>query len=133
MKRSVFLLMAGFIFLQGCDRPQGKLIDEILLSPKPELREPLDVTPIVLRYIPLGKDRQAVISELTAQGFEVGEFKQRKEGCAECDPLGIQGVDYPNGKSIVPSVYPDSIINLGFFFKQGKAVDISADYIQYAL
>jgi hypothetical protein len=124
--------MAGFIFLQGCDRPQGKLIDEILLSPKPELREPLDVTPIVLRYFPLGKDRQAVISELTAQGFEVKEFKQTKEGCAECDPLGIQGY-YGKSEYIFPFIFASSVISLGFFFKQGKAVDISADYIRYAL
>ena len=124
--------MAGFIFLQGCNRPQGKLIDEILLSPKPELREPLDVTPIVLRYFPLGKDRQAVISELTAQGFEVKEFKQTKEGCAECDPLGIQGY-YTNGKIIFPGFYEGSFISLGFFFKQGKTVDIDADYSRGAL
>ena len=124
VKKSVFLLMAGFIFLQGCVRAQGKIIEEIL-SAKAEPLKTLDVTPIVLRYFPLGKDRQAVISELTAQGFEFKEAKEKIKRCAECDPLVILG-SYPKRRLFFPEfgIYT-SYTSLRFGFKQGKAVYVS--------
>jgi len=128
VKKSVFLLMAGFIFLQGCVRAQGKIIEEIL-SAKAEPLKTLDVTPIVLRYFPLGKDRQAVMSELTAQGFEFKEAKEKIKRCAECDPLVILGsytkkrpIPYTKKGPIFSLFLPTSYISLGFGFKQGKLV-----------
>jgi len=121
------ILLAGFIFLQSCDRAQGKLIEEILSS-KPELFEPLDVTPIVLRYFPLGKDRQAVISELTAQGLEFEEAKEKIKGCAECDPLAISG-RHIKSRLVLPGFVKTSRIWLGFGFKQGKLVHLDGTYI----
>jgi len=125
------ILLAGFIFLQSCDRAQGKLIEEILSS-KPERFMTLDVTPIVMRYFPLGKDRQAVISELTAQGFEFKEAKEKIKRCAECDPLVILGsytkerpFPYTKKRPIFPLFLPTSYISLRFGFKQGKAVYVS--------
>ena len=119
-----FLLMAGFIILQGFVRAQGKLMEEILAA-MPEFVKSLDVTPIVLHYFPLGKERQAVISELTAQGFEFDEAKEKIEGCAECDPLVILG-SYPKTSLFFPEfgIYT-SYTSLRFGFKQGKAVYVS--------
>jgi hypothetical protein len=121
------ILLAGIIFLRSYDRAQGKLIEEILSS-KPELFEPLDVTPIVLRYFPLGKDRQAVISELTAQGLEFEEAKEKIKGCAECDPLVISG-RHIKSRLILPGFVKTSRIWLGFGFKQGKLVHVDGTYI----
>ena len=119
VKKSVFLLMAAFIFLQSCVMARSKLIEEILSS-KPERFKPLDVTPIVLRYFPLGKDRQAVISGLTSQGFEFKEAKEKIKRCAECDPLVILG-SYTK-RATIPFLPDESYISLGFGFKQGKLV-----------
>ena len=119
--------MAAFIFLQGCVMARSKLIEEILSS-KPELFEPLDVTPIVLRYFLLGKDRQAVISELTSQGFEFKEAKEKIKGCAECDPLVISG-RHIKSRLILPGFVKTSRIWLGFGFKQGKLVHVDGTYI----
>ena len=127
MKKSVFLLMAGFIFLQGCVRAQGKLMEEIL-SAKPK-RFDNDVTPIVLRYFPLGKDRQAVISELTAQGFEIEEAKEKIGGCAECDPLVILGRHTRTGGPL-PYFHPSSDTTISFVFKKGKVVNVSGNHFQ---
>ena len=113
------ILLAGFIFLRSYDRAQGKLIEEIL-SAKSEPLTTLDVTPIVLRYFPLGKDKQAVISELTAQGFEFKEAKEKIKRCAECDPLVILG-SYTK-RATIPFLPDESYISLGFGFKQGKLV-----------
>ena len=131
VKKSVFLLMAAFIFLQGCVMARSKLIEEILSS-KPERFKPLDVTPIVLRYFLLGKDRQAVISELTSQGFEFKEAKEKIKRCAECDPLVILGfytkerrIPYTKERDFFPLFLPTSYISLRFGFKQGKAVYVS--------
>jgi hypothetical protein len=120
------ILLAGIIFLRSYDRAQGKLIEEILSS-KPERFESLDVTPIVLRYIPLGKDRQAVISELTAQGLEFEEAKEKIKRCAECDPLVILG-RHINSRLIFTDVVKASYISLRFGFKQGKLVYVNGIY-----
>ena len=125
------ILLAGFIFIHGGVRAQGKLIEEIL-SAKSEPLTTLDVTPIVLRYFPLGKDKQAVISELTAQGFEFKEAKEKIKRCAECDPLVILGfytkerrIPYTKERDFFPLFLPTSYISLRFGFKQGKAVYVS--------
>ena len=125
------ILLAGIIFLHGGVRAQGKLIEEIL-SAKSEPLTTLDVTPIVLRYFPLGKDRQAVISELTAQGLEFKEAKEKIKRCAECDPLVILGsyirkrrIPYTKEIDFFPLFLPTSYISLRFGFKQGKAVYVS--------
>jgi hypothetical protein len=103
---------------------QNKLIEEILSSAKPERFKPLDVTSIVLRYIPLGKERQAVILELTAQGFEVKEDEQKLEGCDDCESLVVLG-SYTK-KANIPILPYESFISLRVAFKQGKAAIVSA-------
>lgn len=126
VKRFFILLMAGFIFLQGCAMSPNKLIEEILSSAKPERFKPLDVTSIVLRYIPLGKERQAVISELATQGLEVKEAEQKLEGCADCESLVVLG-NYAN-KATFPLLPYESYISIVFGFKHGKAIYISASH-----
>lgn len=132
-KKSVFLLIAGFIFLQGCVRAPGNLTQEILsfdLSSKPERFKPLDVTSIVLRHIPLGKKRQAVISELAAQGFELREAEKKLKLCAECDPPVILA-DYTIRASF-PTVPERGYIHLNLGFKQGKLSYVRGErYLNY--
>jgi len=103
---------------------QDKLIEEIISSAKPERFRPLDVTSIVLRCVPLGKERQAVISELTTQGFEVKEAEQKLEGCADCESLVVLG-SYTK-KATIPILPYESFISLRIGFKQGKAAVVSA-------
>jgi hypothetical protein len=118
------IVLVIVLFLQGCAVAQDKLIEEIISSAKPERFRPLDVTSIVLRYVPLGKERQAVISELTTQGFEVKEAEQKLEGCADCESLVVLG-SYTK-KATIPILPYESFISLRIGFKQGKAAVVSA-------
>ena len=125
-KAFLLLLVTGSIFFQGCAMAQNKSIDEILSTVNPDRFKPLDVTPIVLRYIPPGTERQAVIAELTAQGFEVKEAEQKIERCADCEPMVVLGW-YINKTAFGLLPLPDkSYISLRFGFKNGMAVYISA-------
>lgn len=124
VKKLLFFLAVNLTFLQGYAMAQGKLIEEILSSAKPERFKPLDVTSIALRHVPLGKERQAVISELTAQGFEVKQAEQRIEGCADCEPLVVLG-GYTK-KAAIPILPYESFISLRVGFREGKAAVVSA-------
>jgi hypothetical protein len=127
LKRFLVFLGAGLIFIfQGCAMAQGKLIEEILSSAKPERFKPLNVAHIVLRHIPLGTERQAVISELIHQGFKVKEAEQKIERCADCEPLVVLG-SYTK-KTTIPVLPDESYISLMLGFKQGRVTFISASH-----
>lgn len=124
--KKIFVAALAVIFLifQGGAMAQGKLIEEILSSSKPERFKPLDVAPIVLRYIPLGMEKQAAILELADQGFEVKESKQKLEGCTDCEPMVVLA-GYTK-KAMIPVLPYESFISIGLGFKQGKVVFVSA-------
>ena len=119
-----FIFFGILIFFQGNAMSQNKLIDEILSSTKPERFKPLDVSSIVVHYIPLGRERKVVISELAAQGFEVKEIEQKIEGCAECDSMVVLG-GYTK-KDPIPILPYESFISLRIGFREGRAAFISA-------
>lgn len=121
-----FIFFGILIFFQGNAMSQNKLIDEILSSTKPERFKPLDVSPIVMRYIPLGSEKDLVISELAAQGFEVNEVEKKIDKCDDCDPLVVFG-GYVK-KSTIPILPDKSYISIMIVFKNGKVFFISASH-----
>ena len=120
-----FIFFGILIFFQENSMSQNKLIDEILFSTNPERFKPLDVSSIVVHYIPLGRERKAVISELAAQGFEVNEV-EKIDKCDDCDPLVVFG-GYVK-KSTIPILPDKSYISIMIVFKNGKVFFISASH-----
>lgn len=101
-----------------------KLIEEILSFSEPERFKALDVSPIVLRYMPIGSERSAVISKLETQGFKVVDMNLNLEKCPDCDNPGLQAsyINQPKFK-FLPDI---SYITIGIGFKNEKVAFISA-------
>lgn len=125
MKKVITAMLVGFfLILQGCAMAKGDLITKILDSSKPERFKPLDISSVVVRYIPLGTEKQVAIHELRQQGFEVKEVEQKLNGCIGCESQVVLG-SYTQ-KAIIPFLPYKSFISIGLGFKQGKVTFVSA-------
>lgn len=127
MKKLFTAVLTGLLFtFQGCAMAQGKLIDEILNSTKPERFKPVDVSSLVLRYIKPGIEKESAILELKHQGFDVKEEKRKLEGCFDCDETVVLGGFTKN--AVLPILPYESFISIGIGFKSGKVAFVTASH-----
>ncbi|UTH76200.1 hypothetical protein [Chromobacterium sp. IIBBL 290-4] len=119
-----WMMWIFLIFSQGSAMAKGDLIAEVLSFAKPERFHSLDVSTVVLRYVPLGVEKKTAMRELREQGFEVEEITKKLDGCAGCEPRIVLG-GYTKSATI-PFLPYESFISVGLGFKKGKVAFVSA-------
>lgn len=131
----VFLLapLAGCLPNQKTDTPESKfnfskndvkqeekqMLDEIYAMKKPEGFEQIDVSPIVIKYIPIGTERLEVLKLLKNCGIKK-IIENSDKNIITRDDLGLAMFD-PNARSVVMKFA---------FDPQGKLFNVDAVYIK---
>ncbi len=77
VKRFLFLLVTGLIFLQGCAMAEGKLVEEVSALDKPERFKPRQVDDVVKKYIAEGISKAKAKEIIISEGFKVTEEEMK--------------------------------------------------------
>lgn len=132
VKRFLLLLVAGFVFFQGCAMAVGKLVEEVSALDKPERFKPRQVDGIVKKYVSGGMTKEKVREVLTAEGLQAFEIKakDRFPDCSDCDDVAI-GAGY-KFEPFLPLLPASRSLVIDIGFREGKVVIVHGWYVFHA-
>ena len=130
VKRFLFLLVTGFIFLQGCAMAAGKLVEEASTLEQPERPKPRQVDDIVKKYIAGGISKAKAKEILISEGFNVTEeMKKPLDDCVDCE--GTVVVARYDHKPALSLTYDYGIV-VEVGFRSGNVAVVHGWYVKNA-
>ena len=131
VKRFLFLLVTGLIFLQGCAMAAGKLVEEVSALEKPERFKPRQIDDIVKKYIAGGISKAKAKEILVSEGFRVTEEEMKKplDDCVDCE--GTVVVARYDHKPALSLVYDYGIV-VEVGFRGGNVAVVHGWYVKNA-